>query len=240
MYFHDVLLAIIAFVSELLGTLSGFGSSTFFVPAGSYFEKIQFVMVLTAILHSFSNISKIFLFRAEFAWTYFVKLAVPSVLLTALGAYLSAYFEAELLSRLLGVALIVISVLFLFGRLRMTTIPWSVAMGLSALSGLMTGLVGTGGAVRGVALAGLKLSPGAFVSLSSAIDMGGDFLRAGIYLWHGYMDWQQWFYVPLLGVAALAGARAGKYVLSRISQTQFEKVVAVFVFVAGISLLLPA
>ncbi len=116
--------------------------------------------------------------------------------------------------------------------------PKWVAILLSALSGFSTGFVGTGGALRGMSLAALQLPKNAFVVLSSAIDIGGDALRAVIYLDHGYMDWNQWFYIPLLAMGSFVGARLGKFLLNRMNQLQFEKVVAVFIFLSGAAMLI--
>jgi uncharacterized protein len=246
MVWHDLALVIIGFFSELLGTLSGFGSSTFFVPAALFFEKLQFVLALTALLHCFGNVSKLVLFKVQIDRALFLKLAVPSVFLTGLGAVLSKFAPVDLLQRFLGVVLVVLSLLALLRSLRLRNLRDGkperahAALGivLTAASGFCTGLIGTGGAIRGLALSFLRLEKNSFVSLSAAIDLGGDVTRAGIYLYNGYLDLSQWFYLPLLGVAAALGAWCGRKILSRFSQTQFEKTVAVFVFLSGVAMIL--
>jgi uncharacterized membrane protein YfcA len=237
MHLHDFALSIAAFLSEILGTISGFGSSTFFVPAASYFEKFQFVLALTAILHLFANSSRIFLFREHFDLKLFAKMALPSVLLTGAGALLSNQVPSDVLQKGLGFVLILVSLIFLIGKFRFKHLPISAAVILSGLSGFTTGLVGTGGAIRGVALATLNVERGAFVVLSSAIDFGGDFLRMVVYLKYGYMDWNQWFYIPILGVMAFLGSRVGKHILVSIKQEHFEKTVALFILGSGIAML---
>ena len=237
MHLHDLLISIAALISEILGTLSGFGSSTFFVPIASYLEKFQFVLALTAILHCFGNTSKIFLFREHFEWKYFFRLAVPSVVLSGVGALLTNYLPGEILKTGLGVVLILLSSIFLLGKFRFKRLPDWAAIVLSGISGFATGLVGTGGAIRGIALGALNLERGSFVVLSAAIDFGGDFLRMIIYLKSGFMDWSQWFYVPILGILAFIGARIGKQLLGLIPKGKFEKMVAVFVLLGGIAML---
>jgi len=73
--------------------------------------------------------------------------------------------------------------------------------------------------------------------MSSAMDLGGDVLRAIIYIQNGYMDWSQWFYIPLLAAVALAGTYVGKKILSRIKQKNFEKIVSVMILLSGIALM---
>lgn len=238
MGWHDSLLLLLAILSEFIGTLSGFGSSTFFVPIAVFLESFGFVLALTAILHCFGNLSKIFLFRENLPKKLLFQLGIPSIACTAIGALLSARVSVHLLTHLLGTALICISLLTLFKRQRPRTLslPWSSFV--CGLSGLMTGLVGTGGALRGLALSALQVEKSSFVALSAAIDLGGDLLRAGIYISAGYMDWNQWPYIPALGVAAVGGAIAGKLVLKKMNQNQFEKIVAFFVLVSGIGMLI--
>jgi uncharacterized membrane protein YfcA len=232
---HDLALTALAFFSETLGTISGFGSSTFFVPGATFFETFHFVLALSALLHCLGNISKLALFSGHFQWSAFFKLAIPSILLSGIGALLTGYVRAELLTKCLGVLLLVVPFFLVFGGKFLSRMPAPV---LSGISGFSTGLLGTGGAIRGIALASLHLEKNSFVSISAAIDIGGDILRAAIYLRNGYMDWQQWFYIPLLGLAALLGSWVGKLILSRISQELFERVVAGFVFISGLSMLI--
>lgn len=237
MNFHDIGLIFFAFLSELLGTLSGFGSSTFFVPAALFVESFHFVLALTAILHCFGNLSRIILFRESFQWRVFVRLALPFIFLTGVGAVLTNYADSGLLKLSLGIFLILVAPVLAFGKLAIERIPvWAGGI-LSGISGFLTGFVGTGGAIRGIALAALRMEKNSFVALSSSIDVGGDLLRALVYVKNGYMDWSQWFYIPLLWFAAILGARLGKLVLNRVNQTQFERIVAFFVFLSGIALL---
>jgi hypothetical protein len=235
---HDLALSAVAFVSEVLGTLSGFGSSTFFVPAASYFESIRLVLALTALLHCFGNFSKIFLFGRHFEWRPFFLLASPAIFLTGLGALFSQRVPVAQLEKVLGVVLMLIPLASLVLGKGLRKLPSAVAVVLSGLSGFSTGLIGTGGAIRGMALISFGLSKNAFVAVSASIDLGGDLLRAVIYLREGYMDWSQWFYIPLLGASAWLGSWAGKKILVRIKQTQFERIVGSFIFFSGLLMVL--
>lgn len=239
MSWHDLLFAFSGFVSEILGTLSGFGSSTFFVPIAQMLESFHLVLVLTSFLHSFGNISRIFYFRRYFKKELFFKFAIPFIIFSGLGALLTSFVPVVVLTRVLGFALILISLLFFVKKsktpnkyVQRFNIP------LMALSGFSTGLIGTGGAIRGVALASLHIEKNLFIALSSSVDLGGDLLRLSIYLWQGFMDWSQWYYIPLLAVAAWAGAKVGSRLIARVPQELFLKIVTVFVFISGVGLLL--
>ena len=238
MHFHDAVLTAIAFFSEFIGTISGFGSSTFFVPLAVLIESFQFVLVLTSILHCFGNTGRIFIFRQNFDRKSFVLLIVPAIIFAGLGAVLTTQFSSEVIQKVLGIVLVVISLFLLFDQHVIRKIPKWLAVVLSVLSGFFTGFVGTGGVLRGLALTALQLPKNTFIMTSASVDVGGDFLRMIIYLKSGYMDWNHWFYIPLLGVAAFIGTRLGKVVIDKLNQNQFERIVAVFILISGILMLL--
>lgn len=235
---HDLILILFAFISEFIGTLTGFGSSTLFLPLATYIESFQLVLALTAILHCFGNTSRILIFKNQFNLSLFVKLGLPSIALAGLGAHFTSYANPEHLQRALGAVLVPLSLVLFFQKKNHRKMPEWAAVTLSGLSGLVTGFVGTGGAIRGIALMALNLEKNVFVVLSASIDIGGDLLRTIIYLRNGYMDWSQWFYLPLLGIAAFVGARVGKRVLNHINQTRFDRIVAFFIFLSGMAMLM--
>ncbi len=238
MHFHDIILILFAFLSEFIGTLSGFGSSIFFVPLAVLVESFHFVLAITAILHRCGNFSRIFTFKDSFQKGIFLRLALPSIVLTVLGALLATQVKTPLLENGLGVVLIFLSVVLLFGKKLIQLLPSRVAVVLCGVSGFLTGLVGTGGAIRGIALTALNVEKNAFVCLSASIDIEGDFFRMIIYLRNGFVDWSQWFYIPLLGIAAILGSKFVKGIMNQIKQEQFDRIVSFFIFLSGIVLVL--
>ncbi len=238
MSWHDILFILTGFISEILGTLSGFGSSTFFVPIAQLLESFHLVLVLTALLHSFGNLSRIYYFREYLKKDLFIKYATPSILLSGAGALLTSYVPTAILIRLLGSALVLISTLYFFKKKGTRPSKLShLSVPLLGLSGFLTGLLGTGGAIRGLALASLHIEKNLFIALSSSVDLGGDLLRLVIYISQGFMDWTQWYYIPLLGVSAWGGAKIGHRLIKQIPQELFLKIVTIFVFLSGVGLL---
>lgn len=233
---YDLILVLIAFLSELIGTISGFGSSTFFVPLAVFFEDFKLVLALTSLLHCFGNFSRILVFYKSLDRKIFIKLVLPFLILTLIGSILTLSFEPRVMTLTLGGFLIFISIFM--GRLKKTEAPNAITYLLTSMSGFFTGLVGTGGALRGAALGTLSLSKETFIVTSASIDLGGDILRASVYLWNGYMDWTHWFYIPLLMVSAYMGTQIGKKILHHFSKEQFEKIVRVFIFLSGLLLLI--
>jgi len=153
---------LLALLAEILGTVGGFGSSVFFVPIASYFLDFHSVLGVTAMFHVLSNLTKIGFFHKGIDKKLIISLGIPAVVFVILGAYLSQYIVTEWLELALSTFLVVLSLFFLIFKkvvIKPTTIN-SVSGG--ATSGFIAGLIGTGGAIRGITLAAFNLKNGNF------------------------------------------------------------------------------
>lgn len=223
----------LALLAEVAGTVGGFGSSLFFVPIAGFFFDFQSVLGITAMFHLLSNVSKLGLFRGGIDRRLLLTLGVPSVVFAVLGGMLTPYLPVQGLKLALAAFLIVFAGLLLWrSDWQLAPTRW-VAMVGGALSGGLAGLLGTGGAVRGLTLAAFNLPKQTFVATSAAIDMGIDVARAGIYWRNGYIHGHDMVWIPLLAVVAVAGTWLGKRILLRMPQTAFRKVALGLVLAIG-------
>jgi uncharacterized membrane protein YfcA len=222
-----------ALIAEIAGTIGGFGSSIFFIPIAGFFFDFQTVLAITAILHVFSNSSKLFLFRNKIDYKLLLWLGIPSVLMVIVGAEVTVLATFKYIQLVLGGFIIVFSVLlFFYPGIKL---PQSKLATVSAgsLAGFMAGLIGTGGAIRGMSLAAFNLSKETFVATSAAIDFGVDISRSAIYLSNDFLENKYYYLVPILFVVALLGSYIGKLFLNRIRVEAFRKIVLILLFVIG-------
>lgn len=232
---HLPLFILLSLIAEVLGTVGGFGSSLFFVPIASYFLDFHSVLGITALFHVLSNLTKIFFFKKGYDKKLIINIGLPAVLFVILGAYLSKFINTKLLEVLLAFFLVTISLLLLIFRnfsLQPTTAN-SIFGGV--ISGLIAGLIGTGGAVRGITLAAFNLKSEAFIATSAIIDLGIDSSRSVVYFLNGYIHPHDLYLVPILLVVSIIGTYIGKKILSHISETQFKSIVLILILFTGIT-----
>jgi uncharacterized membrane protein YfcA len=229
-----VLFFLIALLSEIVGTVAGFGSSVFFVPLASFFFDFHQVLALTSILHVSSNAAKLLFFGKHVRFGLLLLLGVPSVVGVILGAYLSTKLELKLDELVLGLFLIGFSLFLLWNPKAKIAATKFNAISAGGVAGFMAGLIGTGGALRGLALAAFDLNKGVFVATSAGIDSGVDLSRMIIYLRNGYLEANSIAYIIGLLLIAFIGSHIGKIALDRIDQKYFRKLVLGFVLVIGI------
>jgi uncharacterized membrane protein YfcA len=232
-----VLFLVLAFVSEVAGTVAGFGSSVFFVPLAGFFFDFHEVLALTSILHVFSNTAKLILFRTAVQWRLLLLLGIPSTLFVILGAWFSTWLEFKYTELILGLFLIAFSAFFLLRpKVKLSPNPLN-AVTAGGAAGFLAGLIGTGGAIRGLALGAFDLEKNVFVATSAAIDSGVDFSRMIVYLRSGFLAVESFWFIPALLVVAFAGSYVGKFLLNKIEQKSFRKIVLILVLLIGLTTL---
>lgn len=224
----------LALIAEILGTVGGFGSSLFFVPIAGYFLDFHSVLGITAVFHLTSNVSKIAMFRNGIDKKLLINLGIPSVILVIIGALLSSYFSSDKLELSLGIFLIILSVFFLVKKdfeLKPTN---ANAIAGGSISGFLAGLIGTGGAVRGLTLTSFRLPMAVFIATSAFIDLFIDASRSVVYFFNGYIHQHDLYLIPILFVVSIVGTYIGKVILRSVSEDRFRIIVLVLIFITGI------
>jgi uncharacterized membrane protein YfcA len=224
----------LALIAEIIGTVSGFGSSVFFVPIAAYFFDFHSVLGITAVFHVFSNLSKIYFFKSGVNWKIVLYLGVPAIIFVSLGALLSKFLNSQILETGLAVFLIFFSLLFLlFQKIQIRPTNFNSVVG-GTISGFVAGLFGTGGAIRGMTLAAFNLQKDVFIATSAFIDFGVDLSRGIVYFSNGYMHLHDLGYVGILIVVSFVGTYVGKLILQKVSDTLFKKIVLGVILGIGI------
>jgi uncharacterized membrane protein YfcA len=216
---------LLALLAEIIGTISGFGSSILFVPLASIFIDFKLVLGITAVFHVFSNLSKIFLFQKGIHKNIALKLGIPAVVFVILGAYLTSIIpqkEIELSMNLIILALTLFLITGAGKKIKQTN--FNLYTG-GIISGFMAGLIGTGGAIRGITLAAFGLEKDIFIATSALIDLGVDSSRAIVYIWQGYFTQEHLILIPFLIAIAIVGSYLGKKILAFIPEKYFHYVV---------------
>ena len=228
---------ILALIAEIIGTIGGFGSSVFFVPIGNFYFDFHTVLGLTAIFHVASNMSKIVLFKKGLDKKLLIHIGVPSVLFVILGGYLSKIMNSNLLEMFLAIFLVLLSGLFLYKRNLVISANKRNAVAGGILSGFSAGLLGTGGAIRGLTMAAFNLEKSVFIATSAFIDFFIDFTRTIVYYQNGYIGKQELVYLPFLLIIGIVGTYIGKRILHYIPQDKFKRLSLFLILFIGIVML---
>ncbi|MBL0260420.1 MAG: sulfite exporter TauE/SafE family protein [Saprospiraceae bacterium] len=228
-----LIFSLLALLAEIIGTIGGFGSSMLFVPIANQFFDLHSVLGITALFHVVSNLSKIALFKKGIDKKLCLQMLVPSVIFVTIGGILSKYIDVRIAEMILSLFLILISLLFMFGLNQIKPTQQNI-ISSGALSGFLAGLIGTGGAIRGLTLTALNLEKSVFIATSASIDLAIDLTRSAVYLWNGYITRQNLYLLPILFLIGIVGTWIGKKFVDKIAQSMFKKIVLLLILGIGI------
>lgn len=224
---------ILALFAEVVGTVGGFGSSVFFVPIANFYFGFQTVLGITALFHVASNLSKIALFKKGINKTLILNIGVPAVIFVIIGGIISKYLNTVILEIVLGVFLIALSLLFLIKKQLVIKPHKRESIIGGTFSGLFAGVLGTGGAIRGLTMAAFNLEKSVFIATSAVIDFAVDLSRTVVYFFNGYITKDILIYIPFLILISIVGTYLGKIMLTKITQTNFKKISLVLILIIG-------
>lgn len=230
------LLFIGAFVAAAISGSAGFGGALLLLPLlTAVVGPTQAVPLLTVaqLLGNFSRAG--FGFR-QIRWRpvgWFLLGAIP---MSLVGALLFVRLPAGLVTRGIGVAVLVFAILKYFKVLDFKPSNRLLVVG-GGVTGLLSGLVGSAGPLGAAVFLSLGLPPVAYVAseASTALAMHG--VKTVVY--GSMLDLNQafWMLGALLGVAMVAGTWVANQIISRASQAGFERYVLVLLAALGLYLI---
>jgi uncharacterized protein len=235
---EDILFFIIAFLSEILGVIAGFGSSTVFLPLALFFVDFKTALILVAISHIFGNLGRINFFRHGLDKKMLISFGIPSVIFSFVGASIVNVLSQDTLKIILGFFLIIVSILFLIKpELKFPPNIKTITSG-GGISGFITGLVGTGGAIRATFLMGFNLEKTKYIATAASIALATDAIRIPSYLSQGFLLDQYIYYIPILFATAIGGSFIGKKIVGRINQNIFKKIVLIAIIIVSLTFII--
>ena len=163
-----------------------------------------------------------------------INIGIPSIIFIILGGMLSDKMGSSLLEILLGIFLIALSAYFLiYNNVQISTGKPQMYLG-GAISGFASGLIGTGGAVRGITMSAFNLEKTVYVATSAAIDLSIDLSRTVVYVYNGYLNKTNIFYVPVLLLIGFIGTYLGKKILNKLPQDKFKMSSLILILIIGL------
>lgn len=234
-----IYIALLTFISAIVGTITGFGTSTIMIPILVIFLPPVEVIFLVAIIHWFGDIWKVALFRKGINLKLIFLFGITGLATSYFGASISLGANENILLRLLGLFLAGYSIFLLLRSKFKVSATSSTALAGGALSGFFAGMFGIGGAIRGMFLLAFDLPKAVYIATAGAIGLAVDSTRIITYFVGGTtlakeLSWGLLVFIP----ASFLGATVAKKIVEKLPQENFRKVIALFLFAIGVKLTL--
>jgi uncharacterized membrane protein YfcA len=178
----------ISFLAALTGsaiaTWTGFGAATILTPVLASFVELRQAILVVSIFHAIHSAIKISTFRRGIDWHVALLFGPGAIICSIVGGLFSSVAPVAVLQTVLGAFLVFDGVAGLLGR---SEDEWKTqnrakAVLGGALSGLVAGIIGTGGAMRALFLHHFLREKTAYIATSAVIGLLIDASRIPVYL----------------------------------------------------------
>jgi len=236
---HALLLTFAGIVAGAIAAISGFGIGSILTPLLAAWIGTKLAVAVVSVPHFLGTALRFMVIRRHVdrhvLWTFGITSAAGGLM----GALLHIWLRSAVLGYVLGVLLVFAGITGLTGiaaRMRFSRAAGWIA---GALSGIFGGLVGNQGGIRSAALFGFNLQRDAFVATATAIALLVDVFRMPVYAalqLHEIVA--QWPLAAMATAGVIVGTLSGKWMLQRIPQNVFRRVVAGIILALGVWMLL--
>lgn len=226
-----------ALLAEIIGTVAGFGASTVLLPVAALLYPLPTAIAYTALFHSIGTVWRTTFFARSINWKIAIMFGLPSLVMSYFGAGLLSSVSTELISRLLGMVLILFAVYSLVKH-RLYLPRWEgYILGGGAVTGFLAGLVGTAGAIRGAFLTAWKLPKATYLGTGAVMGLGADATRIMVYYRDGLINYDT-VLLFIFFIVALVGTYIGTRFIKRTTSSFFNKIILLGLALTGINFLL--
>jgi uncharacterized protein len=250
------IICLIALLGSGLTLFSGFGLGTLLTPVFALFFPIDLAIAMTAIVHFFNNIFKLFLVGTHANWAIVKRFGIPSVLAAFLGAFLLkslsgipalytwgsdlAPHQINILKIIMGILLIIFALWEILPSLSKISFDKKHLLLGGLLSGFFGGLSGNQGALRSAFLLRAGLSKEAFIATGVVIACLIDVSRLSVYFNH-FLTHSNDFNFELVLFATLCawvGAYFGNKLMKKTTIKSVQKLVATLLIIFAFLLMM--
>ncbi|MEM7775230.1 MAG: sulfite exporter TauE/SafE family protein [Pseudomonadota bacterium] len=226
-----------AFVTSIIGALSGFGGGILVMPFLVPVVGIKGVVPVMSIAMLIANFSRFWVYRAEVRSDVLVRLGLASLPGVILGTYIYQLLPDVAIATLIG--------LFLIGSIGLRrglkgralqfgpsgTAAWSFGFGV------LTGSTPGAGVVLVVLLLGMGMSGPALIATDAVIGMLSSVTKAVMFSTFDLLDLRSLAIGLLVGLATIPGAFTARWMINNLSASVHVMLIEAMVIVAGLSFL---
>ena len=210
-----------AFIAATISGVAGFGGALLLLPLLVQTVGVIHAVPLLTFAQFIGNLSRVAFGFSQVQWkpvTLFLLGAVP---FSVLGAVSFAELPKELITRGIGLAILLFVSLKYSKILNLKVTPALLIAG-GGFVGYLSGLVGSAGPLGAAIFLSLGLPPIAYIASEGTTALVVHGVKIITYQQYISLDQSMWITAALMGMAMIAGSWVAKRVIERIPQKRFE------------------
>lgn len=226
-----------SFIAAMVSGAAGFGGSLLLLPVASACVGARTAVPVLTVAQLIGNIARMTTGWSQIRWREVGLFSLTSLPLAALGAFGSSLLPADIVSRCVGAALILLVIVKLALKKELPGGTGTLLAG-GALTGGLSGLCGSGGPIGAAVFLSLDLPPVAYIASEAATATAMHILKIAIYSKLAAVDRQTLLIGLAMGGCMVLGTYTARHFIRNMEKGRFRRYVAILLCAVGIYMLL--
>lgn len=220
-----ILLSIVGLMAGMLSSSIGFGGGMLLLPIVTSVYGIEVAVPVCTIAQLLSNASRAIIGWKSIEWKKTLWFLLPSIPLTALGAYGFSIAPKNIMTIIVGFALILFAIQKLRGKLHFPQHPATMVVG-GCVTGFINGMLSISGPLSSAVFLTLDLSPVSYIASEATAATVMHVVKIVVYGKLNLVNEQ----IIIAGLGIAAAMIVGNYLAMRfiknVDKKKYQKVVA--------------
>ncbi len=221
-----------SFAAAFISGAAGFGGALLLLPVVTACTGAELAVPVLTLAQLIGNLSRMGFGFRQIDWKSAGLFSVTALPLAALGAFGFSFLPKDIVTRCIGAALILLVLAKASHKLELKSGKSTMLVG-GAITGLVSGLAGSGGPIGAAAFLTLGLPPVAYIASEAATATAMHLLKTVIYSKFVGIDLAALLTGVAMGAAMLAGTFAANRIIRNMEKGKFQKYVALLLCVVG-------
>lgn len=232
-----LILILASFTAAFVSGAAGFGGALLLLPIVTACVGAQTAVPVLTIAQLIGNLSRMAFGIRQIDWKSVGLFCATALPLAALGAFGFSVLPKDIVTRVIGgvlIGLVLFKVLFkiqLMGGKKVLLIGGTV-------TGLLSGLAGSGGPIGAAVFLTLGLPPVSYIASEAATATAMHILKTALYSGLIGLGWIEIGTGLVMGLAMILGTFLANRLIKKMEKAKFQKYVAVLLCVVGAYMLI--
>lgn len=232
-----IVILILSLLAATISGVAGFGGGLILLPLLTYFEPLNVAVPLLTVAQLFGNGSRVYFSYKELRWRPVILFLLGAIPFAVLGSRLMVNIDSSLLKICIGIFLVLVVIYKRcnkkdFGLNRYWLIPGG------AITGFVSGLIGSAGPVGAVFFLGLKLPPLSYISSEAFTALSMHLTKIFVYGKYELLNIDTFVTGTLAGFAMVGGSYLGKRIITKISTKRVDFIIEILLLVSAVQLII--
>ena len=224
-----------SFLAAAISGAAGFGGALLLLPLLTRTIGATMAVPVLTLAQLIGNLSRISIGYKQIQWKSVLIFTAGAVPTTILGAWSFAVVPKDVITRIIGAAIIVFVILKYFKLIQFK--PGNITMVCGgALVGLMSGLVGSAGPLGAAIFLSLNLPPVAYIASEAVTATAMHIVKTMVYQKYIGIGIKEVSVGVFMGVAMVLGTWAGKKFIENMPKEKFARFVGVLLCLVGLQM----